>query len=41
MSLKYTIIKAMFHIVPVQRMMAKPYDELIKMFHTAEAKIRN
>lgn len=38
MSLKYTIIKAIFHIVPVQRMMAKPYDELIKMFHTVEAK---
>ena len=38
MSLKYTIIKAIFHIVPVQQMMAKPYDELIKMFHTAEAK---
>ena len=28
----------MFHILPVQSMMAKPYDELIKMFKTAEAK---
>lgn len=28
----------MFHIIPMQKMMAKPYDELLKMFHTAEAK---
>lgn len=38
MSLKYSIIKTMFHIIPIQKMMAKPYDELIKMFHTTEAK---
>ena len=38
MSLKYSIIKTMFHIIPMQKMMAKPYDELLKMFHTAEAK---
>ncbi|MBU5429757.1 alpha/beta hydrolase [Kineothrix sp. MSJ-39] len=38
MSVKYTIIKTMFHIIPMQKMMAKPYDELMKMFHTAEAK---
>ena len=38
MSLKYTIIKTLFHIIPIQQMMAKPYDELMKMFHTAEAK---
>ena len=33
-----TIIKTMFHIIPIQKFMAKPYDELMKMFHTAEAK---
>lgn len=38
MSLKYTIIKTIFHIIPMQKIMAKPYDELIKLFHTAEAK---
>ncbi len=38
MSLKYSIIKTLFHIIPMQKMMAKPYDELLKMFHTAEAK---
>ncbi len=38
MSIKYTILKTIFHIVPVQRMMAKPYDELMKLFKTAEAK---
>ena len=38
MSLKYTILKTMFHIIPIQKIMAKPYDELMKMFHTAEAK---
>lgn len=38
MSLKYTILKTMFHIIPMQKLMAKPYDELIKMFHTTEAK---
>ena len=38
MSIKYSIIKKVFHVLPVQRMMAKPYDELIKMFKTAEAK---
>lgn len=38
MSVKYTILKTMFHIIPIQKFMAKPYDELMKMFHTAEAK---
>lgn len=38
MSVKYTIIKAAFRILPVQKMMAKPYEELLKMFKTAEAK---
>ncbi len=38
MSLKYTIIKRLFHIIPMQKVMAKPYDELLKTFHTAEAK---
>ena len=38
MSLKYSVIKTVFHILPVQKMMAKPYDELLKMFHTADAK---
>ena len=38
MSLKYSIIKTMFHIIPIQKVMAKPYDELLKTFHTAEAK---
>ncbi len=38
MSLKYTIIKRLFHIIPIQKVMAKPYDELTKTFHTAEAK---
>ena len=38
MSFKYTIIKAMFHIVPMQKIMAKPYEELLKTFHTAQAK---
>ena len=38
MSLKYSIIKTIFHIIPMQKMMAKTYDELLKMFHTAEAK---
>ena len=28
MSLKYTIIKRLFHIIPMQKVMAKPYDEL-------------
>lgn len=38
MSIKYSILKTIFHIIPVQRMMAKPYDELIKMFKTETAK---
>ena len=38
MSLKYTILKTIFHIIPIQQIMAKPYDELMKTFHTAEAK---
>lgn len=38
MSLKYSILKTMFHIIPMQKIMAKPYAELMKMFHTAEAK---
>lgn len=38
MSLKYTIIKRLFHIIPMQKVMAKPYDELLKTFHTVEAK---
>ncbi len=38
MSLKYSIIKTMFHIIPIQKVMAKPYEELLKTFHTAEAK---
>lgn len=38
MSFKYTIIKAMLHIVPMQKIMAKPYEELLKTFHTAQAK---
>ena len=38
MSIKYSIVKTIFHIIPMQKMMAKPYDELTKMFHTAEAK---
>lgn len=38
MSIKYSIIKTMFHILPMQRMMAKPYDELLKLFKTTEAK---
>lgn len=38
MSLKYIILKAMFHIIPMQKIMAKPYDELTKLFHTADAK---
>ncbi len=37
MSLKYTIIKSLFHIIPIQNIMAKPYDELLKTFHTAQA----
>lgn len=37
MSLKYTIIKTLFHIIPIQNVMAKPYDELLKTFHTAQA----
>ena len=40
MSIKYSILKGTFHILPVQRMMAKPYDELIKMFKTTKAKLR-
>lgn len=36
MSLKYSIIKTLFHIIPIQKVMAKPYDELLKTFHTAE-----
>ena len=31
MSLKYTILKTMFHIIPIQKIMAKPYDELMKI----------
>ena len=38
MSVKYTIIKAAFRILPVQQMMAKPYEDLLKMFKTADAK---
>lgn len=38
MSLKYAVIKALFHIIPMQKVMAKPYEELLKTFHTAEAK---
>lgn len=38
MSLKYTLVKAVFHIVPMQKVMAKPYEELIKKFKTKDAK---
>ena len=38
MSVKYTMLKAVFRILPVQQMMAKPYEELLKLFKTAEAK---
>lgn len=38
MSFKYSAIKAIFHILPVQQMMAKPYPELMKLFHTEDAK---
>lgn len=38
MSVRYTILKTMFHIIPIQKFMAKPYDELMKLFRTAEAK---
>lgn len=37
MSIKYSIIKVIFHILPMQRMMAKPYGELIKLFKTEAA----
>ena len=38
MSLKYTVIKTMFYIIPMQKIMAKPYEELVKLFHTEEAR---
>lgn len=38
MSVKYTVLKAMFRIVPMQKIMAKPYEELTKLFHTETAK---
>lgn len=34
MSLKYSLAKAHFRIVFMQKIMAKPYDELMKRFGT-------
>ena len=38
MSVKYELLKAAFRIVPFQKIMAKPYDQLMKIFKTADAK---
>ena len=38
MSVKYELLKKAFRIIPVQKMMAKPYDDLMKLFKTAKAK---
>ena len=38
MSAKYTFLKTIFCIIPMQKIMAKPYDELIKLFKTEQAK---
>ena len=37
MSVKYELLKAVFRIVPFQKIMAKPYDQLMKIFKTADA----
>lgn len=38
LSVQYALLKALFKIVPFQKIMAKPYDQLMKTFRTAEAK---
>ena len=38
MSVKYTVLKVMFRIIPMQKIMAKPYEKLIQLFHTETAK---
>lgn len=38
MSVKYSVLKAVFKILPIQKLMSKPYDELMKMFGTVGAK---
>lgn len=38
MSFKYAVLKKAFSIVPVQKIMARPYDELQKLFQTGRAK---
>lgn len=38
MSVQYTILKGLFQIIPFQKIMAKPYDQLMKTFHTAKQK---
>lgn len=34
MSMKYAFLKGLFRIVPVQKIMSKPYNELLRMFKT-------
>lgn len=38
MSVQYAMLKALFKIVPFQKIMAKPYDQLMKTFKTANAR---
>lgn len=37
MSVKYTLIKGVFHVVPMQKMMAMPYEKLMEKFKTKQA----
>ena len=36
MSVKYELLKAAFRIVPFQKIMANPYDQLMKIFKTVK-----
>lgn len=38
MSIQYSLIKIVFKIIPFQKIMAKPYDQLMKTFKTDKAK---
>lgn len=35
MSAKYELIKETARIIPFQKIMAEPYEKLLKAFHTA------
>ena len=36
MSIKYSVLKGLFRVVPMQKIMMRPYDALLKLFKTAK-----